>query len=140
MDNNIDIDLGWLVIPPQETVILMVDMTTLQQRIKHFSRQQRRFFLCLGQGCDFCMRGTPKRMRYQVRVAFNGNSWWWELGKRVYQQVKKQAGDDESVRLLITRIDSGRSTRYWIQRVSDALQCPEQDERVVAEHASIIRR
>jgi hypothetical protein len=77
------------------------------------------------------MRGTPKRLRYQVRVAFNGNGWWWELGKRVYKQVKKQAGDDESVQLLITRIDSGRSTRYWIQRVGEESPLPPRERCLV---------
>jgi len=124
VDDNSDIDLGWLVITPQETVGLVVDMTTLQQRIKHFSTRQRRFFLCEGQGCDFCMRGTPKRMRYQVRVSYNGNGWWWEFGKKVYRLIKSQAGDDESVRLLVTRIDSGSSTRYWINRIRNDVEIP----------------
>jgi len=140
VDNSIDVDLGWLVIPPKETVLLTVDMATLQQRIKHFSPQQRRFYLCLGQGCDFCMRGTPKRLHYQVRVTFNGNWWWWEFGKEVYRLIKDLSGDDESVRLLITRIDSGRRTRYWIHRVNKDMQIWELDERILYRYGHMIRR
>jgi len=140
MNNDIEVDLGWLIIPPQETVVLMVDLATLQERIKHFSQNQRRFYPCLGQGCDFCMRGTPKRMRYQVRVSFNGQGWWWEFSKEVYRLVKRESGDDESVKLMITRIDSGRRTRYWIKRVSDDLQLPEPDERAVIQCANDLRR
>lgn len=140
MNNDIEVDLGWLIIPPQETVLLTVDMTTLRERIKHFSRNQRRFYPCLGQGCDFCMRGMPKRMRYQVRVSFNGQGWWWEFGKEVYRLVKRESGDDESVRLLITRIDSGRRTRYWIHRVGDDVEIPELDRRAVSQYANMIRR
>jgi hypothetical protein len=138
--DNIGIDLGWLVMSPQETVILTVDMTTLQQRVKHFSWKQRRFFLCVGQGCDFCMRGTPKRLRYQVRVAYDGCGWWWEFGKRVYKQVKQQAGEDESVQLLITRIDSGRSTRYWIKRVGEESPLPGRERQVADRCANITTR
>lgn len=120
--------------------MLTVDMTTLQQKIKHFSRRERRFYPCFGVTCDFCMSGTPKRRRYQVRVNFDGNWWSWEFGKQVYQLIKKQSGDDESVRLLITRIDSGRRTHYWIHRVSEDLQIPEPDWRVVARTANRLRK
>lgn len=140
MDNFIKVDLGWLVIPPQETVLLTVDMTTLQQKIMHFSRLQRRLYQCYGQNCDFCMRGTPKRIRYQVRIMFDGNWWWWEFGKQVYRLIKDLSGDDESVRLLITRIDSGRSTRYWIHRVNKDMQIWEPDERAVIQCANELRR
>jgi hypothetical protein len=140
VDNSIEVDLGWLVIPPQETVLLTVDMTTLRQRIKHFSRNQRRFYQCYGQTCDLCMTGTPKRMRYQVRVTFNGQWWWWEFGKQVYKLIKDKSGDDELVKLMITRIDSGRRTRYWIKRVGEDLQLPETDERAVIQYANDLRR
>jgi hypothetical protein len=140
VDNSIDVDLGWLIIPPKETMLLTVDMTTLQQKIKHFSRLQRRLYQCNGQTCDFCMRGTPKRIRYQVRVMFDGNWWWWEFGKQVYRLIKDLSGDDASVRLLITRIDSGRRTRYWISRVGDDVEIPALDRRAVARLANMLRR
>jgi hypothetical protein len=140
VQNDIEVDLGWLIIPPQETVLLTVSMPTLRERVKHFSRQQHRLYACLGQNCDFCMRGTPKRIRYQVRVTFNGQWWWWEFGKQVYKLIKDKSGDDDSVRLLITRIDEGRRTRYWISRISEELQLPEPDRLASLRTTNTLRR
>lgn len=135
MENDIEVELGWLVIPPQETMLLTVDMTTLQERIKHFSARQRRFYACQGQGCDFCRLGTPKRMRYQVHVTFNGNWWWWEIGKELYRRIMGLVGDDPSAQLLVTRIGDGRRTHYWITRVGESCPLPVK-ERVLARQAT----
>lgn len=140
MDNSSQAPMGWLVIPPQETVLLLLDMATLQGVIKHYSRKERRFYRCFGATCDFCMSGTPKRRRYQVHVLLHGKTWAWEFGKQVHQLIKNLADDDKEVWLVITRMDEGRNTRYWINRAPEVIITNERDEYIRERIGNRLRR
>lgn len=137
MDNSGEKPIGWLIIPPQETVLLTLDLSSLQPVVKHFSRKEHRYYHCFGVMCDFCMSGTPKRRRYQVHVIFDGKVWAWEFGKQVFKLIKSLTGDDKEACLLVTRIDSGPNTRYWITRASEVIKDRERERYM---HAYIGRR
>ena len=116
-----EIIIKWLVIRPGETVDLRVHMSSLERVIKHWDRDVGKFYLCLGQTCDLCMEGIPKRLRYQGLVRFDGLCRRWEFGKEVYRLLKKLAGDDHAVDVVVIRQGSGRRTRYWIYPTVEAI-------------------
>jgi hypothetical protein len=113
--------IKWLVIRPGETVDLRVHLSSLERVIKHFDPKVSLFYLCHGQTCDLCMEGIPKRLRYQVLVRFDGLCRRWEFGKEIYRLLKKLAGDDHAVDVVVIRQGSGRRTRYWIYPTVEAI-------------------
>lgn len=127
MDNSSEKSLGWLVIPPQETALFLVDMASLRELTKHYSRRERRLYSCFGVQCDFCMSGIPKRRRYQVDVIFHGKKWTWEFGKQVCRRIKDLVGNEREVWLIVTRIGEGPSTRYWINLASETIRNAESE-------------
>ena len=140
MDNFDEKPIGWLIIPPQETVLLTLDLSSLQPVIKHYSRKEKRLYKCFGVMCDFCMSGIPKRRRYQVNVIFDGMVWSWEFGKQVHRLIKSVAGDDKEACLVVTRIDSGRNTRYWITRASQVIKDRETEQYIHTYIHKMLRR
>jgi hypothetical protein len=123
---NVDNSKGWLVLLPDETAHLRVDMSSAKRVVKHFDRGAGRFYLHYEQTCVCCMDGIPKRVRYELRVIFDGMTWSWEVGKSVYRQLRKVAGSDQTINIVVIRQGSGRETRYWINRAS---QVSGNDER-----------
>jgi hypothetical protein len=116
---NVDNSKGWLVLLPDESVNLQVDMSSAEKVMKHFDRDVGRFYLHYDQTCVSCMEGIPIRLRYTLRVIFDGLCWQWEVGKSVYSMLRKLAGSDQSINIVVIRQGSGRQTRYWINRASE---------------------
>lgn len=137
---NVDNSKGWLVLLPDETAHLQVDMSSARRVVKHFDRDVGRFYLHYEKTCLSCMDGIPKRVRYELPVIFDGMTWYWEVGKSVYSLLRKLAGSDQSINIVAIRQGSGRQTRYWINRASEVSRNIERNNYIRSHLGNRLRR
>jgi len=128
----------WLKLEEGETVEVTV-MEPVQTVMKHWLEERNRSYLCQGEGCAHCKAGSQPRQRYQVTVIRDGASLRWEFGDEVRTQIASLRFEDGMAKATITRIGSGRKTRYQVF-ASLGVGSAVDDKYITGKYGHLVRR
>jgi len=128
----------WVKLKEGQTVNATIDFSSVQSVAKHWTG--KRSELCLGEGCPYCLAGSPKRWRYQARLIVEGETFQWEFGEEAMTALSTIPHDINWARVTITRLGEGRNTRYQISAQSEAKQEEKEQQQPLPPESSFIER
>ena len=102
----------WLRIKQGDTVNGCISFSSVKSVAKHWTGSCSE--LCVGEGCAHCLKGTPRRWRYQATLLVGSDSVEWEFGEQSMGELKDLPREHGWAHISITRLGEGRSTRYRV--------------------------
>ena len=125
----------WLRLKQGETVNACISFSSVKSVAKHWTGSRSE--LCMGEGCPHCLKGIPRRWRYQATLIIGSDSVEWEFGEQSMGDVKDVPREHGWAHVSITRLGEGRSTRYRVSPQADRIrQTGEAAEGREAAHAA----
>ena len=105
----------WLRLKEDQTVEATLDIASIISVVKHWTGS--RLEPCFGTGCPLCIRGIPRRWRYQIKLFIDNEEQFWEFGEEPMRYIQRMHHESSRVSVYISRIGKGQNTRYRIQQV-----------------------
>ena len=102
----------WLKLKEGQILQASIDISTIKSVAKHWTGS--RLELCLGEGCPCCLKGMPRRWRYQVSLFADGEEQSWEFGEESMKDIQRIKHNGNRVQVTITRSGKGKGTRYRV--------------------------
>ena len=122
----------WLRLKQGETVNACISFSSVKSLAKHWTGSRSE--LCIGEGCPHCLKGIPRRWRYQATLLVGSDSIEWEFGEQTMADLKDIPREHGWAHITITRLGEGRSTRYRVSPQAAAI--PQPPEPAQAEQPS----
>ena len=102
----------WLRLKQGDTVNGCISFNSVKSVAKHWTGCRSE--PCVGEGCPHCLRGIPRRWRYQATLLIGSDSLEWEFGEQSMAELKDIPREQGWAHISITRLGEGRSTRYRV--------------------------
>jgi len=102
----------WLKLKEGQSLQASIDISSIKSVAKHWTGS--RLEPCLGEGCPCCLRGLPRRWRYQVSLFAEEEEQSWEFGEESMKDIQRIKHNGNHVQVSITRSGKGKSTRYRV--------------------------
>ncbi len=102
----------WLKLKEGQSMQASIDISTIKSVAKHWTGS--RLEPCLGEGCPCCLKGIPRRWRYQVSLFADGEEQSWEFGEESMKDIQRIKHGDNRAQVTITRRGKGKGTRYRV--------------------------
>jgi len=112
----------WLRLKQGETVNACISFGSVKSVAKHWTGYRSE--PCMGEGCAHCLKGVPKRWRYQATLLVGSDSVEWEFGEQSMGELKDLPREHGWAHISITRLGEGRSTRYRVSPQGDGTPQP----------------
>ena len=104
----------WLRLKEDQTVKAILDISSIISVVKHWTGS--RLEPCFGKGCPLCVRGIPRRWRYQIKLFIDDEEQFWEFGEEPMRSIQQMQHESSRVSVYISRIGKGKNTRYRIEQ------------------------
>ncbi len=106
---------GWLVLHDRDMVNIIIQISSIQEVVKHYVEQRGRSYLCYGDNCAFCRDAIPRRSRYIAQITFHGETLKWEFSQELHRAIcRLPVEKDGSSKATVMRSGRGKQTRYQI--------------------------
>jgi len=102
----------WLKLKEEQSLEASIDISTIKSVAKHWTGSHLE--PCLGEGCPCCLKGLPRRWRYQVSLFTDGEEQNWEFGEESMKDIQRIKHNGNQVQVTITRNGKGKGTRYRV--------------------------
>ena len=116
----------WLKLKEGQSLQVSIDISSIKSVAKHWTGS--RLEPCLGEGCPCCLRGLPRRWRYQVSLVAEGEEQSWEFGEESMKDIQRIRHNGNLIQVSITRSGKAKSTRYRVLQSSAQLAERRKDE------------